>query len=76
MLKLNMEVRSSGKRVQKCYRKLQQADCTGKRGWGRGHSGIDAIFKIAIDVFCKIVYILIDYVSNVNVTAENFFFLY
>lgn len=40
------------------------------------NSGIDAILKIAIDVICKIAYILIDYVSNVNVTAANFLVLY
>lgn len=45
-------------------------------GWESTNSGIDAILKIAIDVFCKIAYILIDYVSNVNVTAANFLALY
>lgn len=50
-----------------------------KNGVGGGkstNSGIDAILKIAIDVICKIAYILIDYVSNVNVTAANFLVLY
>lgn len=56
--------------------KPQQADCAREKGGvGRANSGIDAIFKNTTDAFCKVTSILIDYVSNVNMTAEFLFFI-